>query len=69
MYVESKAWHRWTHLQDRNRLTDIEIRLTVAKGEGWGRGMAWEFGISRCKTAYIERINNKVLLYHTGNYI
>ena len=31
-------------------------------------GMDWEFGISRCKLLYIERINYKVLLYGTGNY-
>ena len=29
----------------------------------------WEFGISRCKLLYIGWINNKVLLYSTGNYI
>ena len=28
-----------------------------------------EFGISRCKLLYIEWMNNKVLLYNTGNYI
>ena len=31
--------------------------------------MEWEFGVSRCKPVYIEWINNKVLLYSTGNYI
>ena len=31
--------------------------------------MDWEFGISRCKLLYIGWINNKVLLYSTGNYI
>ena len=41
----------------------------VAKGEGSGGGMYWEFGISRCKLFYIGWINNKVLLYSTGNYI
>ena len=36
---------------------------------GWG--MAWEFGVSRCKLLYIGWINNKfpVLLYSTGNCI
>ena len=29
----------------------------------------WEFGISRCKLVYIGWINNKVLLYSTGNYM
>ena len=53
----------------RNRLTDIENRLVVAKGEAGGRGMEWEFGISRCKLLYTEWINNKVLLHSTGNYI
>ena len=41
----------------------------VAKGEGVGGGMEWEVGVSRCKLAYIGWINNKVLLYSTGNYI
>ena len=47
---------------------DIENRLVVAKGEGVGRGMDWEVGVSRCKLLYIEWINNKVLLYSTENY-
>ena len=34
-----------------------------------GGGMEWEFVVSRCKLLYIEWINNKVLLYNTGNYI
>ena len=29
--------------------------------------MDWEVGISRCKLLYIERINNKVLLYYIEN--
>ena len=69
LYVESKMWHKWTYRQNRNRLTDIENRLLVAKGRGGGGGLDWEFGISRCQLLYIESINNKVLLYSTGNYI
>ena len=30
--------------------------------------MKWEFGISRYKLLHIKRINDKVLLYSTGNY-
>ena len=42
----------------------------VAKGEGGGEGgRDWEFGIPRCKLLYIEWMNNKALLYSTGNYI
>ena len=40
---------------------------------GWGRGvkrgMDWEFGVGRCKLLHLEWINNKVLMYSTGNYI
>ena len=35
---------------------------------GWG-ALSWEFGISRCKLLYVDWINNKILLYSTGNYI
>ena len=37
---------------------------------GGGReGKNWEFGISRCKLSCTGWINNKVLLYSSGNYI
>ena len=67
--MESKIQYKSTYLQNRNRITDIEIRLMAAKGEEGGRGIEWEFGVSRCKLLYIGWINNKVLLYSTGNYI
>ena len=38
------------------------------RGDGVGGGMNWEFETSRCKLLYLEWINNKVLLYSTGNY-
>ena len=41
----------------------------IAMGEGCGGGENCEFGVSRCKLLYIGWINNKVLLYRTGNYI
>ena len=41
----------------------------VAEGEAGGGRTGWEFGVSRCKLLCIEWIDNKVLLYSTGNYI
>ena len=32
-YLESNIWHKWTYLQERNKLIDLENRLVVAKGE------------------------------------
>ena len=32
-YVESKIWFEWTYLQNRNRLTDIENKVMITKGE------------------------------------
>ena len=43
--MEPKITHKCTYLQNRNRLIDIENRFVVAKGEGGGRGMDWEFGL------------------------
>ena len=39
----------------------------VAKGRRRGGKMDAEFGISKCKLLHIERVNNKDLLYSTGN--
>ena len=33
LYVESKMWCKWTYLQDRERLTGTENKITVTKGE------------------------------------
>ena len=42
--------------------------MWLPRGGGGGE-MDGEFGIRRCKLLNIEWINNKVLLYSTGNYI
>ena len=52
-----------------NKVTDIENRLVAAKRERYQGGMDREFGVSKCKLLRIKWINNKVLLYSTGNYI
>lgn len=54
---------------ETNRITDIENCLVVAKGEGVGRGLECEVGVSKYKLLYIDWINAKVLLYNTENYI
>ena len=38
------------------------------QGGGGGSGMAWEFGVNRCKLLHLEWTGNEVLLYSTGNY-
>ena len=47
----------------------MENRLVVAKGEGGGSEMDWEFEVSRCNLLHLEWISNEVLLYSTENYI
>ena len=46
-----KKWYKRTYLQNRNRLTDTENKLTVTKGER-GEGVNWELGINRHTTKY-----------------
>ena len=67
----------WNLKYDTNELiyeTEIDSQtqrtdLWLPSGRVYGGGMDWEFGVSRCKLLYIEWVNNKVLLYSTGNYI
>ena len=62
-----KKWYKWTYLENRNRVPDIENkRLPTGKGGG---GINWEFGISKYTLLYVKQINNKDLLYCTRNYI
>ena len=56
-----------TYLQNRNRLTDLESKLMVTRGEGCRGGIDWEFGIDMYKLLYLKYITNKDLLYSTGN--
>ena len=40
LYTKSKIWHKWAHLQNRNRSTDTEDKIMATKGEigeGWIR--------------------------------
>ena len=59
----------FTYLLNRNRLTDIEYRLVVAKGEGGRGGLDWEFETSRWTLLHRKWISRKVILYSTGKYI
>jgi len=29
-----KKWYKWTYLQNKNRLTDLQKELMVTRGEG-----------------------------------
>ena len=57
------------YLRNRNRLTDIESRLEIAKREGEGSRMDWELEVNRHQIFYLQRTNNKVILYRTGSTI
>ena len=36
-----KKWYKWTYLQNRNRLTDLENELMVTRGKGGGVVWNW----------------------------
>ena len=69
LYVESKIWRKCTYLPNRNRLTDMEKRLVVAKREGWGGGygMDQKSEVSSCTLLHLGWISNEVLPYSTRN--
>ena len=69
IYQHTTGHWCFARVTDKCWLLDTENRLMVAKGEGVGGRMDWEFGVSRGKLLHIAWINNKVLLYSTRNYI
>ena len=53
-----KKGYKWTYFQNRNRVTDVENKLTVTKGEK----INWEIGTDLHTLLYIkERANKKAL--------
>ena len=46
--VETKIWYKRTYLQNRDRLKNIENKLTVTKGERGGKGYIWSLGLADC---------------------
>ena len=68
LYVESKKkMYKWTSLQKRERVTDVENNLMVNKEKRGG--INWETGIDIYTLLYIKQITNKDLLYNEGNSI
>ena len=54
-HVESKKWYKWTYFQNRNRLTDIEKKFMVTKGDSvCGGGRNWKVGINIYILVYIN---------------
>ena len=47
-----KKWYKGTYLQNRNRVTDVENKLMVTKGEGGGRDKLWDWDWHTHTTIY-----------------
>ena len=67
IYDITYMWNLFT--KQKQTHSHREKDLWLPKRSGCGGVLDWEFGISRCKLLYIGCLNNKVLLYSTGNYI
>ena len=52
--MESKIQHKTAYLQKRYILTDIEIRLLVAEGDGDVTKKDMEAVVSGCKLLHLE---------------
>ena len=65
LYMRNLKWYKWTYLQNRNRLPDLENELMIAKGEEWRKGIVREFGMDTYTLLYLKWLTNKVLLNST----
>ena len=45
LYVKSKKCYKWTYLQNRNRLTDIENEPMITKGDNKVEGGRDKLGV------------------------
>ena len=57
------------HMRQKQTHRHREQTWGCQQGREVGGKKGWEFRISRCKLIYTKCINNKALLYSTGNYI
>ena len=48
-----KKWYKWTYLQNRNRLGDLENEYMVSEGRVGG-GINWECGIDVHTLLYLK---------------
>ena len=49
-----KKWYKWTYLQNKNRLIDLENELMVTTEERFGEGTVWEYGINMYTLLYLN---------------
>ena len=56
---KKKTRYKWAYLQNRNRLTDIENKLMVTKGEGGREGKIRNLGIHIYMLLYIKLDNQQ----------
>ena len=54
-----KKWYKWSYLQNRNRLTDLENKLTVAGGGWMDEGMVRESGMNMYTLLYLKWIEEE----------
>ena len=49
-----KKGYKWTYLQNRSRVTDVENKLMLTKGMGGHGGINWKIGIDIYTLLYIK---------------
>ena len=65
--MECKIGHKLIYLWSKNRLTDTENRLVIAKGEGNEGEKDWELGISRGKLGLPWWLSGKEFACNAGD--
>ena len=67
LYVECKKYiYKWSYLQNRNIVINVENKLIVISGERGGEGINWENENDIDILLYIKSITNKNPLYSTN---
>ena len=61
LYMQSKKkWYKWSYLQNRKILLDLENEFLVAGGEGrMGERIVWKFGTDMSTLLYLKWITKR----------
>ena len=69
LYVELEKYYKWIYIHNRNKLTDIEKRLLVAKVDGERERTGLEVWDYQMQTIIYRMDKQQVPIDSTGNYI
>ena len=62
----NKFTYKWTYLKYEDKCTDLDNEFMVTRGDRYGEGVGWEFGIDILTLLYLKQISEDLTWQSTG---